>query len=106
MKIEGTQKLPALREQVYSSLTDPNILQRCIPGCESLEKTADDTYAAILKAGVSSIKGKFKGEVRLEDMRPQDHYRIGVGGKGARGFAKGSAGLDLGHKDGYTAVKY
>ena len=106
MKIEGTQKLHALREQVYSSLTDPNILQRCIPGCESLEKTADDTYAAILKAGVGSIKGKFKGEVRLEDMRPQDHYRIVVEGKGALGFAKGSADFDLEEKDGETAIKY
>jgi carbon monoxide dehydrogenase subunit G len=106
MKIDGTQKLHALREQVYSALTDPKILQRCIPGCESLEKTADDTYAAILKAGVGSIKGTFKGEVRLEDMRPPDHYRIVVEGKGALGFAKGSADFDLQEKDGATTIEY
>lgn len=106
MKIEGTQKLHALRERVYTALTDPKILQRCIPGCESLEKTADDTYAAILKAGVGSIKGTFKGEVRLEDMRPPDHYRIVVEGKGALGFAKGSADFDLEAKDGATIISY
>ena len=106
MKIDGTQKLHAARERVYSALTDPKILQRCIPGCESLEKTADDTYAAILKAGVGSIKGTFKGEVRLEDMRPPDHYRIVVEGKGALGFAKGSADFDLVENDGATAIKY
>jgi uncharacterized protein len=106
MKIEGTQKLHALRERVYTALTDPRILQRCIPGCESLEKTADDTYAAILKAGVGSIKGTFKGEVRLEDMRPPDHYRIVVEGKGALGFAKGSADFDLEAKDGATIISY
>jgi carbon monoxide dehydrogenase subunit G len=106
MKIDGTQKLHALREQVYSALTDPKILQRCIPGCESLEKTADDTYAAILKAGVGSIKGTFKGEVRLEDMRPPDHYRIVVEGRGALGFAKGSADFDLEEKDGATTIAY
>ena len=106
MKIEGTQKLHALRERVYTALTDPKILQRCIPGCESLEKTADDTYAAILKAGVGSIKGTFKGEVRLEDMRPPDHYRIVVEGKGALGFAKGSADFDLEENDRVTTIKY
>jgi uncharacterized protein len=106
MKIEGTQELHTPRERVYSALTDPEILQRCIPGCESLEKTAADTYAATLKAGVGAIKGTFKGEVRLEDMRPPEHYRIVVEGKGGVGFAKGSADFDLEEKDGATLIKY
>jgi carbon monoxide dehydrogenase subunit G len=106
MKIEGTQELHALRDRIYSALIDPEILRRCIPGCESLEKTAADTYSATLKAGVGSIKGTFKGEVRLEDMRPPEHYRIVVEGKGAIGFAKGSADFDLEEKDGVTAIKY
>ncbi len=106
MKIEGTQKLHALRDRVYSALTDPKILQRCIPGCESLEQTADNTYAAILKAGVGAIKGTFKGEVRLGEMRPPEHYRIVVEGKGAVGFAKGSADFDLTDDDGGTLITY
>ena len=106
MKIEGTQKLHAPRERVYSALTDPEILKRCIPGCESLEKTNENTYAAILKAGVGSIKGTFRGEVRLEDMRPFEHYRIVVQGKGGVGFAKGSADFDLLDEDGATLIKY
>ena len=106
MKIESTQELHASRNRVYSALTDPEVLRRCIPGCESLEKTAEDTYSATLKAGVGSIKGTFKGEVRLEDMRPPEHYRIVVEGKGAIGFAKGSADFDLEEKDGLTVIKY
>ena len=106
MKIEGTQKLHAARDLVYSALTDPNILQRCIPGCESLEKTDENVYAATLKAGVGAIKGTFKGEVRLEDMRPPEHYRIVVEGKGGVGFAKGSADFDLEDQDDATLIKY
>jgi carbon monoxide dehydrogenase subunit G len=106
MKIEGTQELHAPRDRVYSALTDPEVLRRCIPGCESLEKTAEDTYSATLKAGVGSIKGTFKGEVRLEDMRPPEYYRIVVEGKGAIGFAKGSADFDLEENDGVTVIKY
>jgi hypothetical protein len=106
MKIEGTQEIQAPRDRVYSALTDPEILRRCIPGCESLEKTAEDTYSATLKAGVGSIKGAFKGEVRLEDMRPPEHYRIVVEGKGALGFAKGSADFDLVEKEAFTVIQY
>lgn len=106
MKIESTQELHASRDRVYSALTDPEVLRRCIPGCESLEKTGEDTYSATLKAGVGSIKGTFKGDVRLEDMRPPEHYRIVVEGKGAIGFAKGSADFDLEEKNGGTVIRY
>ncbi len=106
MKIEGTKKLHAPRDRVYAALTNPEILQRCIPGCESLENIAADRYAAVLKAGVGAIKGTFKGEVHLENMRPPEHYRIVVEGKGAVGFAKGSADFDLEAQDSATLIKY
>ena len=32
MKLEGTHQLQAPRERVYECLTDPEVLQRCIPG--------------------------------------------------------------------------
>src|SRR5213083_836651 len=106
MKIDATYELHAPRERVYAALVEPEILRRAIPGCESLEKIGDNTFTAILKAGVGSIKGTFKGEVRLEDMRPPEHYRIVVEGKGAVGFAKGSADFDLLEQDGSTLINY
>jgi len=95
MKIEGSHQLKASHERVYQCLTDPEVLQRCIPGCERLEKTAENSYSATIRTGVGSIKGVFSGNVRLEDMRPPEHYRIVVDGKGTPGFAKGSGDFDL-----------
>jgi uncharacterized protein len=106
MQIENTNEIKASRERVYAALVDPEVLRESIPGCQSLEKTGDDLYTATMKAGVGAIKGTFKGEVRLEDMRPPDHYRIVVQGKGAMGFAKGSADFDLEEKDGGTLIRY
>ena len=106
MKIEATYEIKAPRERVYAALIEPEVLRRAIPGCESLEKIGDNLYAATMKAGIGAIKGSFKGEVRLEDMRPSEHYRIVVQGKGAVGFAKGSADFDLEEKDGGTLIKY
>ena len=106
MKIEGTHELRAQRERVYQALVDPEVLQRCIPGCKSLEKTGENTYAATLRAGVGSIKGVFKGNVRLEDMRPPSHYRLVIDGKGQPGFMKGSGDLDLEEQGDATVIKY
>jgi len=106
MKIGGTQELHAPRERVYAALTDPQVLQRCIPGCESLEKTGDDVYTVTIKAGIGAIKGTFEGNVRLEDMRAPEHYRIVVDGKGGPGFVKGSGDFDLEDTGGATQIRY
>src|ERR1044072_3149678 len=106
MKIEGTHQLSAKRERVYQVLTDPEVLRRCIPGCERLEKTGENTYAVTLRAGGGSIKGVFTGNVRLEDLRPPEHYRLVVDRKGQPGFLKGTGDLDLEEQAGETLIKY
>jgi len=106
MKIEGTQEISADRERVYSALIDPAVLQRCIPGCEKLEATGENTYSARLRAGVGSIKGIFNGAVRLEDMQPPSRYRMIVDGKGQPGFLKGSGEIALDEKNGATLITF
>jgi len=106
MKIEGTHQLQAPRGRVYECLTDPEVLQRCIPGFERLEKTAENCYSATLKTGVGTIKGVFTGTVKLEDMRAPEHYRIVVDGKGTPGFMKGAANFDLEAQAETTVIKY
>ena len=106
MKIEGTHEVQSKRERVFQALVDPEVLKRCIPGCERLEKTGENAYAATLRAGVGSIKGLFQGSVRLEDLRPPEHFRMIVEGKGQPGFMKGTGELDLEEKDGATLIKY
>lgn len=106
MKIEGSQKLNASRENIYARLTSAAVLQRCIPGCESLEETGENAYAVTIKAGIGMIKGTFKGNVRLEEMRAPEHYRIVVDGKGGPGFVKGTGDFDLEESDGATLIRY
>ncbi len=52
------------------------------------------------------VKGTFKGNVKLEEMRPPEHYRLVVDGKGAPGFVKGTGDFDLEEKDGATLIRY
>ena len=106
MKVEGAHEVEAPRERVYQSLVNPEVLQRCIPGCEKLEKTAENTFAATIRAGVGSIKGVFNGTARLEDLRQPEHLRIVVDGKGQPGFLKGAGNLDLEQVENRTRVSY
>jgi carbon monoxide dehydrogenase subunit G len=106
MKIHGTHDIQVPRDRVFAALIDPLILQRCIPGCESLEKTADSTYVATMKAGVGAVKGTFKGTVRLEEVQAPLHFRMIVEGKGGPGFVKGTGVFDLNENHGATAIAY
>ena len=106
MKIEGKHQIGAPRDRVYEALVDPVVLQRIIPGCEQLEQTGDNTFAATMRTGVGSIKGVFKGNVQLEDLRSPEHFRMVVDGKGSPGFLKGSGDLDLQTEGDTTTVCY
>jgi carbon monoxide dehydrogenase subunit G len=107
MKIEGTHELRASRERIFQALLDPAVLQRCIPGCEQLEPTGENSFAATLRAGVGTIKGLFKSTVRIEDVREPEHYKLVVEGKGQPGFVKGAGTLDLEARgDELTVIKY
>ncbi len=106
MNLEGSHTINAARARVYESLIDPQVLQQCIPGCESLERTSEGIYAMKIRAGVGPIKGLFNGTVRMEDLREPEHYRLVVEGKGTTGFLKGSGDLDLVEEGATTIIKY
>ncbi len=106
MKIEGAYEIHATPERVFNLLIDPEILSRFIPGCERLEQTLENTFALTIKAGVGSIKGIFNGNIRLEELRPPEHFRMVVDGKGTAGFLKGTGNLDLKPNAEATTINY
>ena len=62
MKLSATYVFKALPEKVFAALIDPAILQKCIEGCEKMEKMGEDIYDANLKIGVAGIKGQLRRE--------------------------------------------
>lgn len=106
MKIEGTQKIDAPRDRIFTALVDPAILQKCIPGCERMEKTGENQYKAKLTAGVGPVKGIFTAAISLQDIVAPEHYKLVVEGKGQPGFVKGSGELNLKDEGGATEIQY
>ena len=106
MKLEGTHTISYPRVDLWELMIDPEVLCRCVPGCENLEALPDGSYKMTLKAGVGSIKGVFTGSIRLEEMRQPEHFKMLVDAKGVPGFVKGVGTLDLAEVGTETVVTY
>lgn len=106
MKIEGSYTIKSRRERLFILLVSPEILQRCVPGCQSLEETDDGSYKMTMKTGIGSIKGVFTGLIRLDEIEEPSHFMMLVEGKGAPGFLKGRGVLDLTETNEETTVHY
>ena len=107
MEIKGEYKIAAPREKVFAALNDQAVLQACIPGCESLEKTSDTEMKAKVRMRIGPVSASFSGKVTLSDIDPPNGYRIsGEGQGGAAGFAKGGAVVALREDAGETVLNY
>lgn len=107
MEIAGEKIIKASRNVVWGALMDPDVLARCIPGCEALTATGPDAYTAVVAVKVGPISARFRGSVTLEDKQPPESCRIvGSGSGGAVGFAKGVARVTLTQVDEMTEVAY
>lgn len=107
MTMTGEVTLPADRPKVWSLLNDPEVLKAAIPGCESLEKTGENGFAAVVKTKIGPVSATFRGKVELSDIVPLVGYTIkGEGEGGIAGFAKGGAKVSVSDVPGGTLLHY
>jgi uncharacterized protein len=106
MKVTGSYTLDVPRQQVWDALQDPAVLARTLPGCESLEVTGPDAFAATVTAGIANVRGSYQGTVRLSDKVDPSSYRLLAEGAGAPGTIRADAQVRLEDGGGSTTVHY
>ena len=107
MEIKGERIIPAKRPVVWAALNDAGVLQRSIPGCETIDKVSDTELNATLTLKVGPVKARFKGNVKLVDLMPPEQYTIvGEGQGGVAGFGKMKATVTLAEVEGGTRLTY
>ncbi len=107
MELKGERLLPAPIDTVWAGLNDPEVLKACIAGCESLERTGDDAFQALVAVRVGPVAAKFKGNLKMTDVKPPNSYTINFDGQGGvAGFGKGSADVQLASEAGGTRLSY
>lgn len=107
MNLTGERLINASVEKTWEGLNDPETLKACIKGCETIESTGEDEFAAALKIKIGPVNAKFKAKLFLENVQPMESYTIRFEGQGGiAGFGKGSADVQLEDQDGQTLLKY
>ena len=107
MEMKGEQLIPLPQEATWDALNNPDILKECIPGCESIERIAQDEYDMVMSAKVGPVSAKFKGRMKVQDPDPPNRYTLVFEGQGGvAGFAKGQATVMLSPQDEGTRLEY
>lgn len=96
MELQSERLIPASIDATWAALNDPDVLKACIAGCQSLERTADDAFTAVVAVKVGPVSARFKGNLKLADVEPPHSYTIHFDGQGGiAGFGRGSADVAL-----------
>ena len=96
MELQGERLIPASVDATWAALNDPQALKACIAGCESLERTGDDAFTAVVAVKVGPVSARFKGNLKMTNVQAPNRYTINFDGQGGiAGFGKGSADVVL-----------
>lgn len=95
MELSGKHLFDAPREAVYRAMTDPAILQRTLPGCQSLEARGDGTYSITLTIGLAIIKGTYTGIIELVNEVPPESFSLKLDAKDGIGSVTGQGNFRL-----------
>ena len=106
MKLTGSYKLGVKKELVWKALNNPNILKKCIPGCESFEKESDTVFIATATNQIGPMNATFSGKVTLTNIQKNLSYTLSGEGQSSVGFANGSADVKLIEENGMTTLTY
>ena len=107
MELQGERLIPASKDKTWAALNDPEALKACIAGCESLERTGDDAYTAVVALKVGPVSARFKGNLQMSNVQAPNSYTINFDGQGGvAGFGKGSADVALTAEGEQTRLKY
>ena len=100
----GSLKLDANKEKSWDVLLDPDVLERCIMGCEKLELVDENTYHADLSVGIAAVKGQYTSVIKITNIEKPDRYTLIVQGEGGPGNVEATANIELTEENEQTTV--
>lgn len=96
MLIQNEKLLPCSQAEAWAALNDEALLRACIPGCESLTRTAPDRLEAVVAAALGPVRARFTGKLSFSEVQAPSGYRLSFEGQaGPAGFSKGTAQVAL-----------
>jgi carbon monoxide dehydrogenase subunit G len=107
MEITGEERIAASRQAVWAAINNPNVLGKCIPRCESVERKSPTEMIATIKLKLGPVSTSFKCNVTLSDLNAPESCTITVDGSNLlAGSAKGRSGVTLREDGDDTILAY
>jgi uncharacterized protein len=107
MKIEGEYIFDGPREAVWKLVRDPEVLMKCMPGTQTVNKISDTEFTGEVTVRIGPFSGSFAGRVLVSDEVPPQSCTLTVEGTGKLGFLKGVGSIAMTElEDGKTLMKY
>ena len=107
MHFDGTFSVKSPRDKVFSVVLDPNQISQCMPDLQKLEVKSPDDFTAIIKAGVSFIRGDFNMHFTVVEKTPTSHAKLVAHGSGIGSTVDLDTVLDFSDaNDGGTTMKW
>lgn len=104
--ITAERTLPISREVTWNALQDPQVLQACIPKCESITRAGNEEYDLLFSARFGLVRISLKGKMRMSEVQPCESYKLYFEGEAFASRGSGAAQVQLLEKDGGTLIRY
>ena len=106
MKLNGSYKLNVKKDIVWNALNNPNILKKCIPGCQTFEKESNNSLSASAINQIGPMNATFSGIITLSNIKKNESYTLSGQGQSSVGFANGQANVKLTEENDTTILSY
>jgi len=96
MDMQGSRTLPVTQQVAWDALNNPEVLKRCIPGCDKFELSGEQRYTVGVAIKIGPVSAKLSGSVQLTDIVAPSSYALQFDAQGGvAGFGKGDCKVEL-----------
>ncbi len=107
MHFEGTFTVKAPIAKVFSTVLDPKQISGCMPDLQRLDVKSAEEFTAVVRTGISFIKGDFTMNFRVVEKSPPSHARLVSRGSGIGSSVDLETSVDLSESgDGRTTMNW
>ena len=95
VELTGEYEFPVSPDVLWDALQDPDLLARVLPGCQKMEKVADNEFKGNIKISMGPVQGAFQGSVVYSELQPPTSLNLVVNARGPSGIVNGEGALTL-----------
>jgi carbon monoxide dehydrogenase subunit G len=95
MKLNGTHKFKVSGQQVFNAILNPDILKRCIPGCNSIEYLGANQLRAYITTPLPGLKGPYGAIIKIAQVQAPSMLVLEVQRQGRGGSINATSQINI-----------